>query len=102
METITRNCRSCGKEFNIYPKQQEKFREKDMELPTRCISCRAKNRAIEYKPCKDCEVPFPTTELEREWYYKKGFNEPERCLECRTKRREEKKNNGHKIKPSIN
>ena len=90
--TIIKNCRNCGLAFSITPKQQEGFKEKDMNEPSRCPSCRAKNRLFTHKACKDCNEIFGISELEKEWFAKKGFEEPERCLECRKKRREAQKN----------
>jgi DNA-directed RNA polymerase subunit RPC12/RpoP len=90
-ETITRKCRNCNKEFSISPQKQEELKERGMQLPSRCPSCRSKNRIFIHKTCKVCGECFSITELEREWFVAKGFNEPERCLECRIKRREARK-----------
>lgn len=86
-----RKCKDCGKEFYITPNKQKEFAEKGFPLPTRCMSCRGKNRMYVYKPCKECGEPFPTSELEKEWYQKKGFAPPERCVDCRAQRRAQRR-----------
>lgn len=91
-DTIVKNCRNCSKEFRITPKRRVAFEAKGMDEPSRCPSCRSKNRLFIHKECKECGEIFAISELEKEWYAKKGFEEPERCLECRKKRREAQKN----------
>lgn len=87
---IKRFCRDCGKEFELTEKQKEGYLKKNMPLPTRCITCRAKNRQYITKQCLDCKLPFQISVLNCEWYARHGLKEPERCPECRQKRKQKK------------
>lgn len=89
---ILRKCRDCGSEFTITDKQKRKFLEKNMPLPTRCTTCRAKNRQYITKMCQDCKVAFQISVLNCEWFARRGLSEPERCPECRQKRNMKKAN----------
>ena len=38
-------CRDCGTVFEVDEKEQQWFKAKGFDLPTRCKACRAKRRA---------------------------------------------------------
>lgn len=43
-ETISAECKTCGKSFKLYPREIAFFEKNKLELPKRCKECREKRK----------------------------------------------------------
>jgi hypothetical protein len=91
LNPIPRNCKTCGKSFEVDPDEQKSLAEKGFTLPTHCPECRQKKHSIAVITCKDCSEKFELTESEGDFYERNGLAIPKRCPECRRKRKEARK-----------
>lgn len=43
-ETVSAECKTCGKPFKLYPREIAFFEKHKLELPKRCKECREKRK----------------------------------------------------------
>ena len=46
MESITKKCTTCQKDFRVISQEQEFYQKKDLPIPERCPECRQKERLL--------------------------------------------------------
>jgi hypothetical protein len=88
LNSIFRNCKGCGQQFEISPAQQQKMASLNFDLPRYCPDCRDKKKTGAYKNCVDCGEQFFISDLEKVKYEKNGLKERNRCWKCIEKNKE--------------
>ena len=61
---MKRNCKDCGKVFELSDSEIQFYKSKNLELPKRCSSCREKNR-IRRENAASASAPQPKTPHEK-------------------------------------
>ena len=84
---IKRHCSVCGQEFNISPSEQAFYIEHGMQLPKRCIDCRASRNNMQKFVCCDCGEEFEMSQSNIEFFEQNNLFLPKRCPKCREDKR---------------
>ena len=86
MSSITKNCKCCGKVFEISGHVVAKMQEMSYPLPERCKACNAMKKEVKQITCKECGSDFPFTKMEEHLMKQKfgaRYREPQYCRCCR-------------------
>ena len=96
-------CVDCGALYIITQKDYDWYKDRKLDVPKRCDTCRALRKAnnnknsnkseakvkeepkdIAYRAvCKTCGKEFYLTKPNYDWFMEKGYELPKKCFKCR-------------------